>query len=448
MRILLDRKIHETTTDNILSKNLQDLLYVLKQAGAETIIGPLSLADLERAVPAIDFLVTEDRNLHQDACLKSLDDRVLLVEEALRIFNNYINVETKIAPIPLKQEYVRNLNYNDPIFESLKEEYKPKFEGWFNRISREGRKSWVYYRRDGSIGAILIYKFEKEAIEDSKPPLPERKRLKISMLKVTYIEHKIGELFIKMAVDVSVKNNIDEIYLTHFTKADDTLVKLISEYGFNKIAIKDNGEDIFSKRLMLESDYKESLTPIEVSKLYYPSFYDGDTVKKFIVPILPAYHNELFTDYSKRQITLAEYDDEFVVEGNTIKKAYISHSNIRRIKQGDLILFYRSEDEQAITSLGVVEAIYSGINDAGLILQLAGKRTVFTRGEIDMWVERNPVSIFLFRHHFHFKKPIDLIRLVSNQVVKAAPQSAMEISNERYAQIKELGGIDERYTVH
>ncbi len=434
--------------DNILSKNLQDLLDVLKQAGAEVIIGSPSLGDLEWVVPAIDFVVTEDRNLHQDASLKSLDDRVLLVEEALRIFDNYINVETKIAPIPLKQEYVRNLNYNDPIFESLKEEYMPKFEGWFKKISKEGRKSWVYYRRDGSIGAILIYKLENEAIEGSKPMLPEKKRLKVSMLKVTYIEHKIGELFIKMAVDVSLKNNVDEIYLTHFTKADDPLVKLISEYGFNKIAIKDNGEDIFVKRLIFDSKYKESLTPIEVSQLYYPSFYDGDAVKKFVVPILPAYHNKLFTDYSMRQITLIEYADEFVVEGNTIKKAYISHSNIRRMQQGDVILFYRSEDEQAITSLGVVEAIYSGIKDARQILQLAGKRTVFTRGEINQWVERNPVSIFLFRHHFHLKKPIDLPRLVDSQVVKAAPQSAMEISDEKYAQVRDMGGIDERYTVH
>jgi len=277
MRILLDDKIHEIKSDHILSKNLQDLLDVLKEAGAEVIIGPLSLREIEKADSVIDFLVTEDRDIHKSASTIDLDDRVLLVEEALRIFNNYINKDTRIAPLPLKQEYVRNLNYNDPIFDSLKEEYMPKFEGWFKKISKEGRKSWVYYRRDGSIGAILIYKLETEPIEDSKPPLPERKRLKISMLKVTYIEHKIGELFIKMAVDVSVKNNIDEIYLTHFTKSDDPLVKLISEYGFKKIAVKNNGEDVFVKKLIIDGDWAKSLPPIEISKTFYPSFYDGDS---------------------------------------------------------------------------------------------------------------------------------------------------------------------------
>jgi predicted RNA-binding protein with PUA-like domain len=448
MRILLDSQTHKIKSDHVLSSNLQDLLNVLREAGAEVIIGPLSLGDIEKADSIIDFLVTENRDIHQEASTKNLDDRILLVEEALRIFNNYINKDTRIAPFPLKHEYVRNLNYNDPIFDSLKEEYMPEFEGWFKKISIEGRKSWVYYRRDGSIGAILIYKIENEPIEDSKPPLPERKRLKISMLKVTYIEHKIGELFIKMAVDVSVKNDIDEIYLTHFTKSDDPLVKLISEYGFKKIAVKNNGEDIFAKNLVVSGDCAKSLPPIEISKAFYPSFYDGDQVRKFIVPILPVYHNKLFTDYSKRQVTLAEYADEFVIEGNTIKKAYLSHSNIRRMQLGDLILFYRSEDLQAITSLGVVEAVYSGIEDTGQILQIAGKRTVFSRGEVDKWVERSPVSVFLFRHHFHLKKLIELERLIASKVVKAAPQSAMEISSDGYAQIKNMGGIDERYTVH
>ena len=448
MRILLDSKINEAKSDHVLSSNLQDLLDTLRETGAEVIIGPLSLREIDRVDSIIDFLVTENRDIHQEASAKDLDDRVLLVEEALRIFSNYINKDTRIAPFPLKQEFVRTLNYGDPIFDSLKEEYMPIFEGWFKKISKEGRKGWVYYRRDGSIGAILIYKFENETIDDSNPPLPERKRLKISMMKVTYVGNKIGELFIKMAVDVSVKNDIDEIYLTHFTKSDDTLVKLISEYGFKKIAVKNNGEDIFAKNLIVSGDCAKNLTPIEISRAYYPSFYDGDQVKKFIVPILPVYHNKLFTDYSKRQVTLAEYADEFVIEGNTIKKAYLSHSNIKRMQRGDIILFYRSEDLQAITSLGVVEAVYSDIEDTGQILQIAGKRTVFSRGEVDKWIERRPVSIFLFRHQFHLMRLIELERLIASKIVKAAPRSAMEISSDGYAQIKNMGGIDERYTVH
>jgi len=75
----------------------------------------------------------------------------------------------------------------------------------------------VHYREDGSIGALLIYKTENEPI-DSKPPLPKKKSLKLSTFIVTYVSHKIGELFIKLSIDFVVKNNISEIYLTHFTE--------------------------------------------------------------------------------------------------------------------------------------------------------------------------------------------------------------------------------------
>ena len=91
MKILLDSKIFEIRTDNVFLNNLQDLLAALKDAEAEVIIGELSLKDLEKE----DFLVTEDRDLHKDATKMELDDRVLLVEEALQIFINYINKDTK-----------------------------------------------------------------------------------------------------------------------------------------------------------------------------------------------------------------------------------------------------------------------------------------------------------------------------------------------------------------
>ena len=155
----------------------------------------------------------------------------------------------------------------------------------------------------------------------------------------------------------------------------------------------------------------------------------------------------MFNDFPRRQTTLPAYNYEFVVEGNTIKKAYLSHSNIKRMGQGDLILFYRSEDKQAITSIGVVEAIYIGIEDSGQILQLVGKRTVFSHEEIEEWARKSPVSIFLFRHHFHLDRPVGLKELIGAHLLKAAPESAKEITNE-YAEIKKLGGINERFTVH
>jgi predicted RNA-binding protein with PUA-like domain len=143
---------------------------------------------------------------------------------------------------------------------------------------------------------------------------------------------------------------------------------------------------------------------------------------------------------------LPEHFGEFIIEGNTIKKAYISHSRIRRMKPGDLILFYRSEDMQAVTSIGVVESVHTEIDDGNQIVKLAGKRTVFSRDEIDEWVKQ-PVSVFLFRHHFHLTRPLKIDELTAGQILTAAPRSATEITHESYKKLKEMSGIDGRFTI-
>lgn len=505
MRVLLDTNVFiYREDDHVISENLQELLKVLSASKADITVHPSSIEDLQRdlddrrkrvmsskikAYPfleappdpekdlpyldivkngaknndkidnkilysvyrdAVDFLITEDRGIHKKASKLGINDRVLLIDEALQIFNSYIHKELIIAPPALKNEIVYNLNYEDPIFDTLKEDYNPEFGDWFKKISREGRKSWVYYRKDGFIGAVIIYKFEDEAIDDAKPPLPKKKRLKIALMKVTHIGYKIRELFIKMAVNLAIKNDIYEIYLTHFTKPEDQLVELITDYGFDKVAVKPKGErleDVYIKMLAIESNMTGSTDPIEISRIFYPSFYDGENVKKFIIPIRPEYHNKLFTDFRGRQTTLSEQTGEFIIEGNTIKKAYLSHSRIKKMRPGDLILFYRSKDLHAITSIGVIEMVYSGLNDSDQILRIVGKRTVFSREEIDALV-KDPVSVILFRHHFHLNRSINLEELTRSGILLGWPRSIREIPNESYIELKRMSGINEHFTVH
>lgn len=103
------------------------------------------------------------------------------------------------------------------------------------------------------------------------------------------------------------------------------LVELIEKFGFYKVAEK-NEEAIFIKTIVPDEKTKN---PLEISSKFYPSFYDGARVEKFIVPIRPEYHNRLFTDYQPIQTTLQEFEGELIIECNTIKKAYLSHSRIR-----------------------------------------------------------------------------------------------------------------------
>lgn len=504
MRILIDTNIFIYREDyHILPENLQNLLKILNNLRAEILIHPKSTDEIHKDLnenrknivlskintyvelelppdpnkdrgfigtigyppkhndyidnnilyavykDAVDFLITEDNGIHNKAIKLGLKDRVLSIDDALGIFEKGFHTKVVSHPPALKAEVAHNLDINDPFFDSLKEEYgKNAFETWFKDISREGRRCWVYFNKDNRIGALLIYKDESEPI-NSSPPLPKKKRLKLSTFKVTHLGHKMGELFIKLAVEYAIKNNLAEIYLTHFTRPKDDLANLITEYGFNKVAYKitnNKNEDIYLKELLPNRENLSSLSPLEVSKSFWPNFYDDIKANKFIVPIRPEYHDRLFIEYKWRQRLLPEYSGEFIREGNAIKKAYICHSPITNISPSDLLLFYRSHDRKELTSIGIVEKAFSGLQDKDEIIRLVGKRTVYSLDEIEEMVKKSTMVI-LFTWHFHLGNPLNLGELKKIQVLKGAPQSIVQISHEQYLRIKNEGVIDGRFTV-
>jgi hypothetical protein len=265
----------------------------------------------------------------------------------------------------------------------------------------------------------------------------------------TWVEetgHKIGELFIKISVRLAIKNKRDELYLTHFTKQEeDRLVDLIKEFGFNQAAKTSDGEAVYVKNIY---PIRNAYTPIEIDKQFYPGFYDGEKVKKFLIPIQPQYHDRLFIDWLGRQHSLFEFSKtgaELITEGNTIKKAYICHSKTRKVSTGDILLFYRSRDKKSITTLGIAEEVYDDITSAERIIHLIGKRSVYSIPEIEE-LTRKPTKVILFRQHFNFPTPVSRDFLNEEDIMCWAPQSITEIENEEYQLIKNKGGIDESFT--
>ena len=89
--------------------------------------------------------------------------------------------------------------------------------------------------------------------------------------------------------------------------------------------------------------------------------------RKFIVPIYPEYHTELFPD----SILRTESPDDFVENRpnrNAISKVYISRSIRRDLAAGDIIIFYRTKVAtghayytSVVTTLGVVQSIATTI---------------------------------------------------------------------------------------
>lgn len=503
MKILLDTNIFIHREDNKeLSDELSDLLLLLQKNKCELILHPLSIKELEgdsnearrdivlskvKSYPTIEdpptidddqefqdlvgpfnnqhdindatiiysvyrnavtFLITEDRKLLSKAQKVGLEERCFSVNGALRYFKDYFKDVSFTLPPAFEEKYVYNLDYKDPILDKLRVSYNPvEFRKWWEKICRQGRKCFVSYNPDGTLGALMIYKEEDEAIE-STPPLPKKKRIKLATMIVTNTGNKIGEFFIKKVIEIAMQKGLDEVYLTHFDEEDDLLIPLIESFGFKKVAVKDTygaEESIYMKRLHFPPG-ETFEHPFDVSYCCYPSFYDGVNVRKFVIPIQGPFHERIFTDQT-RQAGLFEFAGEHVVAGNTMKKAYLCHAKIKTMKQGDIVIFYRSQDKQEILTLGVIESVHQGMFTPEEVVKLVGKRTVYSREEIDE-MSLKQLTIILFRHHFHFKNPLSLNDLKKLRVLAGPPQSIMEIDQEKYLIIKKEGYIDESYTVN
>jgi len=397
---------------------------------------------------AVSYLITEDKDILKKASRVELRERVFPRLEAREFFRTFLPKERVRHPSALKEEHVHNLNLDDPFFDSLKKEY-PDFISWFKKISREGRKCYVYMRKK-VISALLILKTEKEAIA-CRPPLPENLRLKLCTFKSEPSGYRLGELFIKIAARYCVQNNINEMYLTYFPKEEGaSFIKLLSEYGFQERGRKTNGESVYLKRLVPDPEICPRLSKVDIGGQFYPSFYDGEDVKKFMIPIRPKYHDRLFDDYesgAQRSPSNGPVNksNQFNVEGNAISKAYLCHAPITKISEGDLLLFYRSHDRQELTTIGVVEAVYR-MNNAQKIAETVSNRTVYSYDEIEEMAKTSTL-VLIFRWHFYLPNPIKLERLLDQGILRSAPQTITTIDHKKYLKIKKESKLDGRYTI-
>jgi predicted nucleic acid-binding protein len=397
---------------------------------------------------AVNFLITNDKEILSKSQRIGLADRVLSVEEGLEFFARQF-VRYPPTPTPaIKQVPVYNLDLSDPIFDGLKKEY-PDFNKWWKKICTEGRMAWVFERVDKKLGGILILNQENEPI-DSIPPMPKAKRLKICTFNVTHRGRKLGELFLKVAIRHALENNLNETYLTHYTKPNDQLINLIEEYGFIKLARKNSGEDVYFKIFdtAIPKEEIQSNTPVDLNKKYYPAFYDGQQVRRHIVPIRPLYHDRLFIEYRRRIPSIFEGAGELITEGNTIKKAYICRTKSKKLNPGDILFFYRSIDRRELTSICTTENVFRNVKKYEDVIKLVGNRTVYSKDDLLEILSQGPATIIIFLLHFDLKQYISLNNLQRARVVRRAPQSVMEISDEGYRQILKMGGLDERFTFH
>ncbi len=389
-------------------------------------------------------LLTEDKVILTKSERLGIRDQVFTVEEATSWLLRHTGEFTSKRTKPLARVEMCDLDLQDPFFDSLREDY-PAFNEWFMEKQQSGRKAFVWRDSQKKMRACYIPKVENEPISLADGQLPKKRRLKICTLKTVETGAGIGELFIKLAVNQCISSEIDEIYITAYSDKHILLNPLLKRYGFYQVGRKSNGEAVFAKQLVPPPEARTALDAYKGSRHYYPSFYRGNRVKKFIVPIRPEYHRRLFFDAPAGQQQLDGYLGEIIVEGNTIDKAYLCNSNTRRVGRGSILLFYRSLEDQAITALGVVHKVKFDVTDLESALGQVGGRTVYSEREVQDIVSRGAL-ILIFRHHLYLKRAITSKELETEGIFDRPPRSITSINDRKYRRVVKLGGLDGRYS--
>ncbi len=127
--------------------------------------------------------------------------------------------------------------------------------------------------------------------------------------------------------------------------------------------------------------------------------------------------------------------------GNAIKQAYICHAPIKAIKTGDLVFFYRTKDDMAVTTYGIVEKFVIE-SESDKIYQWVAKRTVYTIDDIESMAGKD-VKIILFRLIDHIVNPVTFSNLNDLGIINGPIQSIITINRKNTKTLLEAAKIND-----
>ncbi len=395
----------------------------------------------------VDFLITEDRGIHKKAKQLGLNQKTYTIDSFIEKCTSEYPELKEYNVLSVKKEFFGNLDINDEFFNSFIEDYA-EFRDWFNRKAEN--ISYIT-KTDNGIKAFLYIKVEEpnsESYKEIQPAFTPKKRLKIGTFKVQSTGYKLGERFLKIIFDNALANKVDEIYVTIFDKREEQqrLINILEDWGFVYWGIKStqNGD---------EKVYVRSFLPkLEASpRLSYP--YLDRKSRVFLCPIKQEYHTDLFPDSILNNESPLDYVEN-EPHRNALKKVYISRSIFKDLKQGDIILFYRTGGwyESVISTIGVVESTILNIPNEAEFIELCRKRSVFKDDELKEWwnyKRYNRPFIVNFLYVDSFPKPkVNLAQLVKLGIINSAPRGFEQISNEQFEIFLKAARANESYFIN
>lgn len=377
-----------------------------RQTNANDVVDNKLLYAVKRM--AVGVLVTEDRKMHQKARRAGIQEQVYDIAALYEFLSGQLQAGQLIQPTSavIKNVPLYNLDLNNRFFDSLRDSYK-EFNDWFKRIAQE-RNAWVVQSESNDIFGLCIYKIERDEDLTDAGLRMSGAVLKLCTFKVAGVGYKLGESLLRQAFLFAVYNNLSAVYVQVRKGQQERLCRLLEEFGFDDVGSYRN--DVVWMKPMRPSPSArfsiESWRNRDFAIRYYPYHFAGGGVSKYIVPIHPAYHDQMFPEINTCSLLFTPDNGcLFASEANAIKKAYICQSGIKRIKAGDLLLFYRCNDVKAIDTLGVVEQVVKTADTERVFASVA-RRTVLTDKAISSMVNKREVLVLLFRFVQHLRRKV------------------------------------------
>jgi hypothetical protein len=319
-------------------------------------------------------------------------------------------------------------------FDSLRATYAG-FDEWFRRTARDNRRAWIYRDDQQQLAALCVYTVQtNEVINDDQERL-QGEALKLCTFKVgeKVRGRKIGELFLKAAFRYATENACEHIFIHANATRQDFLIRLLEDFGLHALGTY-RGDVVLVKQHPHAAPAVD-LDAHDYALRYFPHFRHDAAVGKFLIPIKPQFHDTLFPDYFAKQGRL--FGGHLNV-GNAIKLAYLSRTPTRTIRPGDILLFYRTSDERAVTTVGIVDDFRIS-QDPAEIASMVSRRTVYSQKDIEEMATQE-TKVILFRSVEHLPQPVNASQLKRDCGIAGAIQSIRRIQDDQFSRVLRAAG--------
>lgn len=413
----------------------------LRSAAGDSEPGTNDHRDL-RLLAAVDsgsatFLVTEDRRLRARASRAGLSQSVPRLQGALELLAA-LHPRDATPPPTVEMVAAYRIDLQQPIFDTLRADYEG-FDDWFKTSvapDAPNRRCWVVRDPSGAYDAIAIVK-----VADADPEDALKTATKLSTFKVEAHRSgdKVGELLIRTVLEWAASQRIERLFV-EVRPDKESLIRFLEVFGFepSSAAPRANGDRAWMKRLR---PTESSVGAFEYHVRFGPPAVHPDA-PAFVVPIQPHWYFGLFPDSP----TFGQFGGvplggtalaPATPFGNAIRKAYLCRSPTRSIPRGATLYFYRSavtgggRGGGAVQAVGVTEQVVRS-SSSERIVSFVGRRTVYTAEDVAAMCDggRREVLATLFRHDHYLEEPVGLAELISEGILRGAPQSITEIRSE------------------